>query len=152
MPWCVSNASNQVVEEKFKCSGVFPNAWNVFKCCGMPSSAIGCLQVVWGAWKKILCSESLLVRNNSSLSLVRCKHLYLMNSYKNTDSRSMGGAASLVKNGSTMLCFSVVLGEPLKFSPLAPRNRAVIRSILVSMMNEMKIKSKDGPFFVETHN
>ena len=64
----------------------------------------------------------------------------------------MGGAASLVKNGSTMLCFSVLLGEFLNFSPLAPRNQAVIGSILVSMMNEMKIKSKNGPLFVETHN
>lgn len=45
VPWCVLNASNQVVEEKFKCSGVFPNAWNVFKCYGMPTSAMGCLQV-----------------------------------------------------------------------------------------------------------
>ena len=41
----------EVVEEKFKCSGVFPNAWNVFKCYGMPTSGMRCPQVLWDAHK-----------------------------------------------------------------------------------------------------
>ena len=47
MPLCVLNASNKAIEEKFKCSGVLLNAWNVFKCYHVPSSAMEWLQVLW---------------------------------------------------------------------------------------------------------
>ena len=92
----------EVVEEKFKCSGVFPNAWNAFKCYGVPTSDMGCLQVVWGAckclqvvwgaWKWMLCCEPPLVRYNSSPSLVRCRNMYVINSNETFRLQVNGGA------------------------------------------------------------
>ena len=52
MPWFVLNASNQVVGEKLKRSGVFQNVCDVFqvlcgafKCYGVPSSGVRCLEM-----------------------------------------------------------------------------------------------------------